>query len=77
MRFLKGFLPNLTIVLSIALAVLVYLDGRNPMMGFLYGIPFQVLVGVQILCAIASGVMLYIAWRKEEKITKKVPENQK
>lgn len=65
MKFLKSFLPNFTIVLSIALVVLLYLDNRNPMMGFLYGKPF-VLLGVTLaICSISVSIMYYISWQKE------------
>lgn len=71
MKFLKSFLPNFTIVLSIALVVLLYLDNRNPMMGFLYGKPF-VLFGVTLaICSISISVMSYISWQKEKNFKKK------
>ncbi len=66
MRFLKGFLPNLTVVLAVAMLVILYLDNRNPMMGFLIGWPFRVLVIMNFLCATATAVTLYISWRKEK-----------
>ena len=40
MRFLRGILPNISLALSVCLVVVVYLDRRNPMMGFLIGAPF-------------------------------------
>lgn len=65
MKFLKSFLPNFTIVLSIALVILLYLDNRNPMMGFLYGKPF-VLLGVTLaICSISVSILYYISWQKE------------
>lgn len=66
MKFLKSFLPNLTIVLSIALVILLYLDNRNPMMGFLYGKPFM-LLGVSLaLCSISVSILYYVSWQKEK-----------
>lgn len=67
MRFLRGMLPNLSLALNICLLVVVYLDRRNPMMGFLMGAPFLVLV---ISCAAASAataIVLYSRWRKPKK----------
>lgn len=64
MRFLRGFLPNLTIALNISLLVIIYLDLRNPMMGFLAGTPFLVLAALCVLCSIASAVQLYGDWRR-------------
>lgn len=66
MRFLKGFLPNLSIALNISLLVVLYLDRRNPMMGFLMGAPFLVLTAAACLCATATAVVLYREWRKTE-----------
>lgn len=71
MRFLKGILPNISLALSICLVVVVYLDRRNPMMGFLIGAPFFTLV---ICCAAASvttAIVLYSQWRKPKKRKKK------
>ena len=66
MRFLKGFLPNVTIVLAVALMIVLYLDNRNPMMGFVIGWPFQTLVILNFVCATATAITLYISWRKEK-----------
>lgn len=70
MKFLKFFLPNFTIVLSIALVTLLYLDNRNPMMGFLYGKPFVLLGGALAICSISVSIMFYISWQKEKKFNK-------
>ena len=59
MRFFRSFLPNLTISLNLVLMIVIYLDMRNPMMGFLIGTPFVVLVASCCICSIAfrpSGV---------------------
>lgn len=63
MKVLKAFLPNLTIALNIALIVVVYLDRRNPMMGFLVGAPFMVLVCSCALCSLMTAIVLYVDWR--------------
>ena len=39
MKFFKLLIPNIAIVLNFALLIVVYLDMRNPMMGFLSGTP--------------------------------------
>lgn len=64
MKFLRGFLPNLTIALNLALLIAVYLDLRNPLMGFLVGTPFLVLVIADCVCSVATAVILYADWRK-------------
>ena len=67
MRFFRGILPHISIALNICLIVVVYLDRRNPMMGFLMGMPFIVLVGAVAVCSIATAVTLYSQWRKPKK----------
>lgn len=71
MKFLKSFLPNFTIVLSIALVILLYLDNRNPMMGFLYGKPFVLLGGTLAICSISVSILYYISWQKEKNFKEK------
>lgn len=67
MRFLKGVLPNLSIALNVALLIVVYLDRRNPMMGFLVGAPFFVLAVVTGIASISTALVLYCDWRKKKK----------
>lgn len=74
MRFLKGFCPNMAMVLSTALLIFVYLDSCNPRMGFLYGWPFRVVVFLDFLFVAASSLTLYISWRNEGKDRKKAEE---
>lgn len=57
--FWRSFLPNLSISLNLAMVVVVYLDMRNPMMGFLEGWPFLILVMVAVLTSIATALVLY------------------
>ncbi len=64
MRFWRAALPNLTIALNLALMIVIYLDMRNPMMGFLIGTPFAVLVASCCVCSIASAIVLYSSWRR-------------
>lgn len=63
MIFMRTVLPNLTIASNIALLVVIYLDKRNPMMGFLVGWPFLSLVILSVLSSIATAVVLYKDWR--------------
>lgn len=67
MKFLKAMLPNLTIALNLALLIVIYLDLRNPTMGFLVGTPFLVLVGSAGLCSILTSILLYGSWRSGKK----------
>lgn len=63
MRFLNGLLPNLTIALNLVLLIVMYLNSRNPMMGFLVGTPFLVLIISSCVCSIATAILLYAKWR--------------
>lgn len=67
MKFLKGALPNISIALSVSLLIVIYLDLRNPMMGFLSGAPFLTLVGCTAAASIATAIVLYASYRKEGK----------
>ena len=64
MKFLRATLPNLTIALNLALMIVIYLDMRNPMMGFLVGAPFVVLVASSCICSIVTAIVLFTAHRK-------------
>lgn len=63
MRFFRAILPNLSIALQLALAVLVILDVFNPRIGLLSGLPFVVLFAAAFVCAAATAVVLYRGWR--------------
>ena len=67
MRFLKGTLPNISLALSVVMLVVVYLDRRNPMMGFLTGPPFLILALLTGIASIATSIVQYKAWRKPKK----------
>ena len=64
MRFLKRTLPHLAISLNLALMIVIYLDMRNPMMGFLMGAPFAVLAASCCISSIVVAVTLYVSYRK-------------
>lgn len=71
MKLLKAVLPNLTVSLNLALMIVIYLDMRNPMMGFLIGTPFVVLVASCCVCSILTAVTLYASWRRmKQKLAK-------
>lgn len=63
MIFLRAILPHLTIALNISMMVVIYLDKRNPMMGFLVGWPFLTLAILSMAASIATAVVLYADWR--------------
>ena len=71
MRFFRGILPHISIALNICLIVVVYLDRRNPMMGFLSGAPFFVLALLTGLASIMTAIVLYHTWRKPKKSRRK------
>lgn len=64
MRFLLRTAPNLAISFNIALLIVIYLDMRNPMMGFLVGAPFLALVACCFATSVASAATLYWVYRK-------------
>ena len=63
MKFWRAAVPNLTMILNVALLIVIYLDRRNPMMGFLVGAPFLVLAVSACVCSIATAVIVYADWR--------------
>ncbi len=68
MRILKMLLPHFTITLAVALTVVVILDVYNPMMGFLVGKPFQILVVLEVLCSLATSLcFIFRPYHKEKK----------
>ena len=78
MRFLLRTAPNLSISLNIALLIVIYLDMRNPMMGFLVGAPFLTLVACCFATSVASAATLYWAYRKNMRKKSRIPaENTK
>ena len=67
MKIIHAIVPNLSISLNLALMIVIYLDMRNPMMGFLEGVPVYVLAASACITSIISAVMLYAAYRKNQK----------
>lgn len=74
MKLFRSVIPNLTIALNIALMIVIYLDMRNPKMGFLVGAPFVTLIVLCCGCSIASAVVLYATWRKRKNKKAEVSE---
>ncbi len=75
-KFLRGFLPNLTIALNVALLIVFYLENRNPMMGFMVGAPFLTLAISSCVCSIGAAIVLYASWRKPKKRKPKADEEK-
>lgn len=68
MKFLNALLPNLTISLNLVLLIVLYLNSRNPMMGFLTGAPFLVLAILTCVCSLATAIILYAKWRNGDSL---------
>lgn len=75
MKIIRSVLPNVTIVLNICLLVIIYLDMRNPMMGFLMDTPFQVLAISCCVSSIATAVILYADKRRSGNARRKSRKN--
>ena len=75
MKFAKAILPNVTIALNIAMAVVVYLNMRNPMMGFMSGPAFLGLYILTFAASVATAVVLYKWWRTPKKQPKEKKES--
>lgn len=60
MRILKTVLPHFTIALAVTLIVVVIVSDYNPMMGFLVGKPFQILVILEVLFSLATAICLIL-----------------
>ena len=74
MRFWRAVLPNLNISLVLATLTVVILDSFNPMMGFMSGLPFLILITVTLLCSLATSIVLYRSWRRRRKRRKAPPQ---
>lgn len=59
MKFWRTLVPNLCISLWLALLTLVILDQFNPLIGFLQGRAFLVLVGLCAFSSLACAVTVY------------------
>lgn len=75
MRLFRIVIPNLAVSLNVALMIVIYLDMRNPMMGFLSGAPFVTLAASACICSIISAATLYGCSRKSGKQTVSAEKN--
>ena len=64
MKFWRVTVPNLCISLWLALLTLVILDQYNPMLGFLKGRAFLVLVALCALNSLSCAILLYADSRR-------------
>lgn len=67
MKLFHAVFPNLAISLNLVLLIVIYLDMRNPKMGFLADTPFYVLAIATAITSLISAVTLYAAYRKNRK----------
>lgn len=67
MKLFHAIIPNLTFSLNVVLLIVLYLDMRNPMMGFLDDAPFYVLAIATAIASLISAVTLYASYRKKQK----------
>ena len=67
MKLFHAVFPNLAISLNLVLLIVIYLDMRNPKMGFLEDTPFYVLAIAAAIVSLISAVTLYAAYRKNRK----------
>lgn len=67
MKLFHAVIPNLTISMNIVLLIVIYLDMRNPKMGFLMDTPFYVLAIATAIVSLISAVTLYGAYRRKQK----------
>ena len=74
MKLFHSVFPNLAVSLNLVLLIVIYLDMRNPKMGFLDDTPFYVLVISTAIVSLVSAVTLYASYRKNRKQQNK-PEN--
>ena len=64
MKYIKDFLPHLSIAMLLGLAVLVLLDERNPLMNFLTSSPSKIYL--LIVCAVGLAVaVMFISERRK------------
>jgi len=77
MKLLHAVIPNLAISMNIVLIIVIYLDMRNPMMGFLEDTPFYVLSIATAVVSLTSAITLYGSYRKKQKeqdISENIPD---
>ena len=75
MKLLNAVIPNLTISLNLVMLIIVYLDKRNPKMGFMGDTPYYVLAVSTAIVSLISAVTLYAAYRKKQREQEKLENN--
>ncbi|MBR5094986.1 MAG: hypothetical protein IK095_07825 [Oscillospiraceae bacterium] len=65
MKFIRAIVPNLCISLWLALLTLAILDVFNPLMGFLRGTAFLVLLGLCAASSLCCAIGLYAVYRRD------------
>ena len=74
MKILHSVIPNLTVSMNIVMLIVVYLDMRNPKMGFMGDTPYYVLAVITGIVSLISAITLYTSYRKNYK-QQNNPEN--
>ena len=67
MKLFHAVIPNLTISLNLVMLIVIYLDMRNPMMGFMGDTPYYVLAIATVIVSLICAVCLYGGYRKRKK----------
>ncbi len=65
MRFLRSFLPHLSLALALGLIVLVVLDNFNPMMAFLTSRPSKIFMLAVCLSSVVVSLICIVRDRRE------------
>jgi len=67
MKLFHAVFPNLAVSLNLVMLIVVYLDMRNPKMGFMGDTPYYVLAIATAVVSLISAVTLYADYRKKQK----------
>jgi len=67
MKLFHAVIPNLAVSMNLVMLIVIYLDMRNPKMGFLMDTPFYVLSITTTVVSLISAVTLYASYRKKQK----------
>ena len=65
MRFLRSFLPHLSLALALGLIVLVVLDNFNPMMAFLTSRPSKIFMLAVCLSSVVVSLICIVRDRRD------------
>lgn len=64
MKKLKKFMPHLSMSMAVAMAVIVYVDDRNPRMGFLSSVTGRIYSFAFCIIALVAGILLVKEYRR-------------